>query len=98
MVCSCALSLRWAMVVAVLVVMIGGCAASPAGKPAAAPVITSPGRAVPVPERATPPSPTPTGTVATTTPAPVAVWQVGAHPLPLRPDGYGEVGPTPSQL
>src|SRR4051794_16620336 len=31
MVLSCAPSLRWAMVVAVLVVMIGGCAASPAG-------------------------------------------------------------------
>ncbi len=98
MVCSRALSLRWAMVVAVLVAMISGCAASPAGKPAAAPVITSPGRAVPAPQRATPTSPAPTGTVATTTPVPVAVWQVGAHPLPRRPDGYGEVGPTPPEL
>jgi len=82
------LSLRWAVVVAVLVTMISSCAAGPAGKPAA----------VPVPERATPRNPTPTSTVATTTPAPVAVWQVGARPLPRRPDGYGEVLPTPPQL
>jgi hypothetical protein len=25
-------------------------------------------------------------------------WTVGAHPLPLRPDGFGEVLPTPRQL
>jgi hypothetical protein len=76
------------MVVALLVGMISSCAAGPAGKPAV----------VPVPERATPRNPIPTGTIATTTPAPVAVWQVGAHPLPRRPDGYGEVLPTPPQL
>ena len=85
-----------ALVVAVLVAMISGCAGSPAGKPAAAPVITSPGSAAP--QRTRPPSHSPTGTVATTTPAPVAVWQVGAHPLPRRPDGYGAVLPTPPQL
>jgi hypothetical protein len=98
MVLSRALALRWAMVVAVLVAMISGCAASPARKPAATPVITSSDRAVPTPQRETPPSPTPTGTVATTTPAPLAVWQLGAHSLPRRPDGYGEVLPTPPQL
>jgi len=25
-------------------------------------------------------------------------WMVGAHPLPLRPDGYGQVLPTPVDL
>lgn len=25
-------------------------------------------------------------------------WELGAHPLPLRPDGLGEVRPTPPQL
>jgi D-alanyl-D-alanine carboxypeptidase-like protein len=35
-----------------------------------------------------------------TTPAPTAAptWQVGARPLPLRPDGYGQVLPTPPEL
>ena len=36
------------------------------------------------------PSPSPTGTFSD--------WQVGAHPLPLRPDGFGEVRPTPPEL
>ncbi|HEX6356981.1 M15 family metallopeptidase [Actinophytocola sp.] len=35
----------------------------------------------------------------TTTPAPKPpVWTVGASPLPLRPDGFGEVLPTPPEL
>ncbi|WP_322936964.1 M15 family metallopeptidase [Nocardioides bizhenqiangii] len=25
-------------------------------------------------------------------------WDLGAHPLPLRPDGLGEMGPTPPEL
>ena len=25
-------------------------------------------------------------------------WELGAHPLPLRPDGLGEMGPTPAAL
>jgi hypothetical protein len=91
--------LRWAMVVAALVVMISGCVGDSLGRPAASPVITSPGRAAPPPERATPRSPSPNGPLATsTTSAPVAVWQVGAHPLPRRPDGYAEVRPTPPPL
>jgi hypothetical protein len=56
------------------------------------------------------PTPTPSRTVAsTTTPTrpPVAhgsggrrlgSWRVGAVPLPLRPDGFGEVLPTPREL
>jgi hypothetical protein len=32
-----------------------------------------------------------------TTPPPVA-WRVGARPLPLRPDGFGKVLPTPAAL
>jgi hypothetical protein len=33
----------------------------------------------------------------TLSPRPVT-WRVGARPLPLRPDGFGEVLPTPRQL
>nr|WP_156096761.1 M15 family metallopeptidase [Amycolatopsis jejuensis] len=34
----------------------------------------------------------------TATTAPAVTWQVGARPLPLRPDGFGEVLPTPPEL
>jgi len=27
-----------------------------------------------------------------------STWELGAHPLPLRPDGLGEMGPTPPPL
>ena len=45
----------------------------------------------PPPKRATAPSPTTSATSAVT-------WQVGAHPLPLRKDGFGEVQATPPEL
>ncbi|SFK43982.1 D-alanyl-D-alanine carboxypeptidase [Amycolatopsis sacchari] len=45
------------------------------------------------PEQQPPPAPAP----ATSTSA-VPQWVVGAHPLPLRPDGYGRVEPTPAVL
>jgi hypothetical protein len=36
---------------------------------------------------------------AATPPAPApAAWRVGARPLPLRPDGFGQVLPTPAPL
>jgi hypothetical protein len=45
-----------------------------------------------------PPSgPTTTGPPSPTTRPPVA-WRVGAKPLPLRPDGFGKVLPTPAVL
>jgi D-alanyl-D-alanine carboxypeptidase len=33
-----------------------------------------------------------------TRPPPAPRWRVGARPLPLRPDGFGEVRPTPAAL
>lgn len=53
-----------------------------------------------------PPSPTPPVPSSPAQPAappalppvPVSRWQVGAIPLPLRPDGFGEVLPTPEVL
>ncbi len=41
---------------------------------------------------ATPPAP------PALSPAPAPRWQAGATPLPLRPDGFGEVLPTPEVL
>ena len=40
----------------------------------------------------------PPKTTTTTTPAAKPVWVVGAKPLPLRPDGFGQVLPTPPEL
>ncbi|MFC7616899.1 M15 family metallopeptidase [Actinokineospora soli] len=44
-------------------------------------------------------APTRTAPPKTTTAAPATpVWVVGAKPLPLRPDGFGQVLPTPPEL
>jgi hypothetical protein len=46
-----------------------------------------------------PAGPRPTAPRATTRPpASRPVWRVGARPLPLRPDGFGQVLPTPAAL
>jgi D-alanyl-D-alanine carboxypeptidase len=47
----------------------------------------------------TTPTPVPGKPSKSTTPKPkLDTWRVGARPLPLRPDGYGQVLPTPKQL
>jgi hypothetical protein len=49
----------------------------------------------------TPPPSEPSPTTTTTTtppPLPPPAWTVGATPLPLRPDGFGQVLPTPPEL
>jgi hypothetical protein len=43
-------------------------------------------------------STTTTATTSTTTTTPAPAWVVGAVALPLRPDGFGEVQPTPEPL
>ena len=48
-----------------------------------------------------PPGSQPPGGMATrpsATTGPAGGWRVGARPLPLRPDGFGEVLPTPAAL
>jgi D-alanyl-D-alanine carboxypeptidase len=80
---------------AALLASVLACGATPgprpaAQQPAAAPALTSeqPNR----PGLTSPISPTPP-------PAPPQpTWTVGAHPLPLRPDGFGVVLPTPPAL
>ena len=48
-----------------------------------------------------PPGSEPPGGMATrpwATTGPAGAWRVGARPLPLRPDGFGDVLPTPAAL
>lgn len=54
---------------------------------AEAPTTTTPARTTP-----------PTTTTAKRTPPAEPPWVVGATPLPLRPDGFGKVLPTPPEL
>ena len=80
--------------------LLAGCTQSggPLGTaPSSAPTLTTPS---PAPEPA--PTPTPTATAGPSptrsTYASPVLWTVGASPLPLRPDGFGQVLPTPKVL
>jgi hypothetical protein len=44
------------------------------------------------------PAPVTSATTTSASKPPDVTWQVGAHPLPRRPDGFGEVEPTPPEL
>lgn len=66
------------------------------GQPTAAPTpATQTPTATPTATAAEPPATPPPATPA---PAAGPVWTVGARPLPLRPDGFGQVLPTPEVL
>ncbi|TDP97331.1 D-alanyl-D-alanine carboxypeptidase-like protein [Labedaea rhizosphaerae] len=56
-----------------------------------------PTTAAPKPTTTAKPKPTTTSKAATKAPV-RPVWTVGAHPLPRRADGYGEIQPTPAVL
>ncbi len=76
---------------------VAACAPAPPAPPAPSPSAppTAPATA-PATARPSPPS---SAAGPTSTPPPAAPsWVVGAEPLPLRPDGYGEVLPTPPVL
>jgi hypothetical protein len=80
--------------IAVGAALLSACAAGSA-TPAAEPT-----RSLPVTVPAPPtPSPPTLGATTTVSASPVApLWVVGASPLPLRPDGFGQVLPTPTVL
>lgn len=89
---------RTAVVIASFALLIG-CSGStePVGAGSTPPSSTP---APPVTSSTPPESPTPTTAPATPSPS-VSLsppWQVGASPLPLRPDGFGYVLPTPPEL
>jgi hypothetical protein len=72
-------------------IMLGACSADPPPRVAGATVEHPSQAPEPVPTTSTDPP-------STSTAPPPPVWQVGAKPLPLRPDGFGQVLPTPPVL
>ena len=90
-------------VLAALVVLTAGCQATTAAAPGppenqdttTVTVATPPGTTAPPPTPAAPAAPS---TVPPPPPPPASPWTVGARPLPLRSDGYGQVLPTPEVL
>jgi D-alanyl-D-alanine carboxypeptidase-like protein len=89
------------LVVAVAGVLASACAGQPADPPTppatSPPPVATTGPSGPPPPEATRP-PAAVGGQTSTTAAPTAGWRVGARPLPLRPDGFGRVLPTPPEL
>lgn len=85
-----------ATALAVAGMLLAGCATGSSGTSTASAAPHTPATAVRAPSTAPVPS---VGGVASIAPAPVApVWVVGASPLPLRGDGFGQVLPTPTVL
>ena len=72
------------------VLLLAACAARPSRPAAGAPTTG--------PAPATTTTTSPPAAVDTPTSRPPVAWRVGARPLPLRPDGFGQVLPTPPQL
>src|SRR4051812_18474100 len=82
------------VVAAALLLTLAGCSTD-------APVAEPP--LPPSPPLSVSPTPTPSSTptappTATPEPGPVPPPWLGTRPLPLRPDGYGQVQPTPPEL
>ena len=82
--------MRRPLLLAVAAALLSGCGGAEPAAPVAAPA--SP--AVVSPSAAPPASPSPSPSPAAAAP----VWVVGASPLPLRPDGFGEILDTPAVL
>lgn len=83
---------RAAVVLGVAVIALTAC-----GRPASQTPVPVPSASAPAPSESAPPS-----SVAPPPPLPLqpqsTAWIVGATPLPLRPDGFGAVLPTPAVL
>jgi hypothetical protein len=68
----------------------------PVGEPSPTTGAAGPGSPQPRPTTSQPAGSGPSGPRPTTRPS--VTWRVGARPLPLRPDGFGQVLPTPAPL
>lgn len=92
-------TIRRVLGVVALAAFVASCSGSgSAGSPTSTdPTPTGTSAPIPIPSDTGAPTTVPTTTASTTT-VPEPAWIVGAHPLPLRPDGLGEILPTPDVL
>jgi hypothetical protein len=81
------------VVILVMGALLAACAAQPSQPAGDAAATTAPALA-PAPAATT----SPPAAVDTPTSRPPVAWRVGTRPLPLRPDGFGQVLPTPPEL
>jgi len=79
------------VLIATVLATLAACTTQPADPPLAEPSPTTTVEPTTTTQLPATPTPTPTHTVERS-------WVVGATPLPLRPDGFGKVLPTPPQL
>jgi len=88
--------------VAVFVAVLVAALAAACGGPSDDGTTPAPGPSPATGSTSSTPSQTPTKTptkTRTREPRPAySTWELGAHPLPLRPDGFGEIRPTPRSL
>jgi hypothetical protein len=78
--------------------VLAGCTSEQSSPPPSARPAPSVSASPSAPRTATP-TPSPSPTPAHTRPSPrLDTWRVGARPLPLRPDGFGQVLATPPRL
>jgi hypothetical protein len=84
-------ALRPVVILVAGVLLLAACAARPSRPGAGGAPTTGPAPA-------TTATTSPPAAVDTPTSRPPLAWRVGARPLPLRPDGFGQVLPTPPQL
>ena len=78
------------VVVLTAAVLVAGCSGTPQAP--------SPGPSSVSSRPSSPSTPSVSSAVPTTSPPAAPVWTVGATPLPLRPDGFGQILPTPPEL
>ncbi|WP_235191043.1 M15 family metallopeptidase [Amycolatopsis rifamycinica] len=86
---------RTAAVWAALVLTLSGCSPAPPPAPGPAPAAPAPATSAASTTAAATSAASTTAAVPRT---PAVPWPVGARPLPRRPDGFGEVEPTPPEL
>jgi D-alanyl-D-alanine carboxypeptidase len=84
---------RGARLIVPLVLVVAALTATCANQPPA-----SPGGSPPTTQPSEHPTQRPPETTISPTSRPLAGWRIGARPLPLRPDGFGQVLPTPAAL
>ena len=74
--------------------LLAGCSGAEVSRPQPTPIVKPSPTSTPTPTE----TPTPTPTQTPTQERSYSAWPLGKRALPLRPDGFGEIRPTPPSL